>query len=66
MLTRDASVPKPVSKVCSVLVAVVNWLSRPLLTYSMSLTLLAGHDRSGQQPIMTAYANCMVDSWGPL
>ena len=41
MLTRDASVPKPVSKVCSVLVAVVNWLSRPSLTYSMSLEIVS-------------------------
>ena len=41
MLTRDASVPKPVSKVCSVLVAVVKRLSRPLLTYSMSLEIVS-------------------------
>jgi hypothetical protein len=35
-LTRDVLVPKPVSRVCSVLVAVVNWLSRLLLTYRTS------------------------------
>ena len=35
-LTRNVLVPKPVSNVCSMLVAVVNWLSRLLLTYSTS------------------------------
>ncbi len=62
MLTRDVSVPKPVSKVCSVLVAVLNWLSRLLLTYSTSNESVGCSSDPDDQPLQiktTANHDCI-------